>query len=366
MLIADRYIGKQIISTTLFAVLIVSGVFLLGNIFKEARPLFVGKHPSALLVLQFIISVLPFSLIFTIPFSFLAAIMLIFGRLSSNNEITAMRMAGLSIPRIAVPVYLIAILLSALCFWLNVYVAPRAKGNVKNILLEAVKEDPNKFLDPGVVQTNLENHRIYVRERKGDILYGVHIHNIDESETDFNERGYTYAEKAHLFIDMQKGFLQLKMVNATMETVGKNNIHTPISIGEIDPVIFNFNLDRKRSAKSSQMTNSEITQYLEDNPNLPEKKQNEFKHQITHRQSYSFACLAFAIVGVPLGMTSRRRDTSSGFLFSIIVGLSYFLFHIFANESSGNSGMTPTILYWTPNVLALLLGLFLLRKARRK
>lgn len=366
MLIADRYIGKQIISTTLYAVLILSGVFLLGNIFKEARPLFVGKHPSGLLVLQFIISVLPFSLIFTIPFSFLAAIMLIFGRLSSNNEITAMRMAGLSIPRIAVPVYLIAILLSCLCFWLNVYVAPKAKANVKNILLEAVKEDPNKFLDPGVVQTNLENHRIYVEERKGDILYGVHIHNIDESETDFNERGYTYAEKAHLYIDMHKGMLQLKMVNATMETVDKKGIHTPISIGEIDPVIFNFNLNKKRSIKSSQMTNTEISEYLVEHPELPEKKRNEFKHQIIHRQSYSLACLAFALIGVPLGMTNRRSDTSNGFVFSIVVGLCYFLFHIFANESNGSSGIGPTILYWTPNILALLLGLYLLRRVRRK
>jgi len=174
----DRYITKNIIITTLFAVAILSGVFMLGNIFKEARPLFVGKHPSPWLVAEFIISVLPFSLMFTIPFSFLAAVMLVFGRLSADNEIQSMRMAGYSLPRIAAPVFLFALVLSGICFWLNAEVAPRAKNRIKLLLIEAVKEDPNKFLDPGVVQTQLKNKRIYVRERIGDNLYGLHIHDL--------------------------------------------------------------------------------------------------------------------------------------------------------------------------------------------
>lgn len=365
MLIADKHIGKQILGTTIFAVLILSGVFLLGNIFKEARPLFVGKHPSPYLVLQFIFSVLPFSLIFTIPFSFLAAVMLVFGRLSADNEIVAMRMAGRSIPRIALPVFVIAAALSALCFWLNVQVAPKAKTNIKTLLFDAVKEDPNKFLDPGVVQTQLKDRRIYVRERDDDTLYGVHIHDIGNDENGHKEKGYTFAEKANLFIDLDKNQLRLKLINATMETVDKNGVRSPISIGEVEPVIFNFELENKRKIRASYMTNAEIKEYLATDPKIKQDKLRDFKHEVTHRHSFSLACLAFAIIGVPLGMNARRRESSTGFVLSIGIGLLYFLFHIFADQSK-STGPLNTLLYWTPNILALFLGLYLFRRARFK
>ncbi|MFC4995415.1 LptF/LptG family permease [Rubritalea tangerina] len=366
MLTADRYIGKQIFTTTLFAVLILSGVFLLGNIFKEARPLFVGTHPSPYLVFEFIVSVLPFSLMFTIPFSFLAAVMLVFGRLSADNEIVAMRMAGRGLPRIALPVFLIAASLSAFCFWLNVQIAPQAKGHVKSLLIEAVQEDPNKFLDPGVVQTQLDDKRIYVKAREGDMLYGVHIHDIGDESTQYGEKLYTYAEKAHLAIDLDKGQLQLRLENATVETISNDGIHTPISIEAVNPVIFDFNTESRKSIKASSMTNKEIEQYLAENPDLEAERVADFKRQLTHRKSYSLACLAFALIGVPLGMTARRKESSSGFALSLAIGLGYFLFFIFANQSDADSAQLATILYWLPNALALMIGIYLFRRARRR
>ncbi|WP_347440875.1 LptF/LptG family permease [Rubritalea sp.] len=366
MLTADRYIGKQIISTTIFAVLILSGVFLLGNIFKEARPLFVGQHPSPYLVLEFIFSVLPFSLMFTIPFSFLAAVMLVFGRLSADNELVGMRMAGRSLPRIALPVFGSALVLAIFCFWLNVKIAPEAKGNVKDLLIQAVQEDPNKFLDPGVVQTQLAEKRIYVQSREGDMLYGVHIHDIGDASTAYGEKLYTYAEKAHLDINIDKGQLQLKLQDATIETINKDGIHTPITVAAVNPVVFDFNLDNKKRIKASWMTNTEIKQYLKDNPDLEPDQVNKFKNQITHRQSYSCACIAFALIGVPLGMSARRKESSSGFALSLVIGLGYFLFHIFANQVDADSPDLATTLYWMPNALALVLGIYLFKRARRR
>lgn len=366
MLTADRYIGKQLIRTTLFAVLILSGVFLLGNIFKEARPLFVGKHPSPYLILEFIISVLPFSLMFTIPFSFLAAVMLVFGRLSADNEIVGMRMAGRSLPRIAAPVFLIAALLSAFCLWLNVKVAPEAKSNVTDLLITAVQQDPNKFLDPGVVQTQLDDKRIYVRAREGDNLYGVHIHDIGDESTQFGEKLYTYAEKANLAIDLEAGNLQLKLEDATIEMVNKNGQRTPISVSAVNPVVFDFDTEKKKRIKASYMTNSEISTYLKENPLLDREKASDFRNEITHRQSYSLACLAFALIGVPLGIGSRRKESSSGFMLSLAIGLGYFLFHIFAKKSDTDASDLATTLYWLPNILAVFIGVFLFRRARKR
>lgn len=366
MLKFDRYITKNIIITTLFAVAILSGVFMLGQVFKEARPLFVGKHPSPWLVLEFIFSVLPFSLMFTIPFSFLASVMLVFGRLSADNEIVSMRMAGMSLPRIAAPVFVIALVLSGFCFWLNTEVSPSSKSRIKNLLIEAVKEDPNKFLDPGVVQTQLKDKRIYVRDRKDDVLYGVHIHDIGDETNQYKVLRYTYAESALIYVDKENNQIQLKLRNAMLIEEAKNGSKIPISLGDLDPVLFDFKLEQKKQIKASSMTNNEIRSYLATDPPLEPKQKAEFSNTVTSRQSFSLACLAFAIVGIPLGINSRRRETSTGFALSLAIGLGYFLFHIFAAQIKSDTSSTATILFWLPNILALILGLWLFRKARSK
>ena len=396
----DRYIAKNLLITTLFAVAILSGVFLLGNIFKEARPLFVGKHPSPFLILEFIFSVLPYSLLFTIPFSFLAAVMLVFGRLSADNEILSMRMSGRSLPRIALPVFVVASIFSGFCFWLNAEVSPKAKARVKTLLIDAVKEDPNKFLDPGVVQTQLADKRIYVRERAKkngeDILYGLHIHDISEfgekhkddvnkaqkdgklsaenSDADIEEvkkitgasKFYVYAESAKLEVDLKNSQIKLKLNNAFVIQSDENGIKTPITIGEVDPVIFSFDNKRKRRVKASAMTNNEIRAYLSEHPDLKTKDRAKFVHAITSRQSFSLACLAFAIVGVPLGIGAKRKDSSTGFVLSILIGLGYFLFHIFASQIEDDTSTVSTILFWLPNILALIIGVWLFRRFRSK
>lgn len=366
MLKFDRYIGKNIFTTTLFAVVILSGVFILGNIFKEARPLFVGKHPSPMLVFEFILSVLPFSLMFTIPFSFLAAIMLVFGRLSADNEILSMRMSGQSLPRIALPVFIVAAILSGFSYWLNADVAPQAKERIKDLLYEAVKEDPNKFLDPGVVQTQLKDKRIYVRERKGNTLFGLHIHDVAALDKNYASNFYIYAESALIYVDTNTNQIKLKLVNSIALMTDTNGTKIPITVEDVDPVLFSFDGDRKRRMKASSMTNDEITAYLATDPDIPGKDRAKFANEVTSRQSFSLACLAFAFIGIPLGIGSRRKETSSGFAFSLAIGMGYFLFHIFAGQIKDETSNVSTILFWVPNFLALILGIWLFRKARSK
>jgi len=364
----DRYIGKNILTTTLFAVAILSGVFMLGNIFKEARPLFVGKHPSPLLIFEFIFSVLPFSLMFTIPFSFLAAVMLVFGRLSADNEILSMRMSGQSLARVALPVFVVAAILSGFCFWLNAEIAPQAKARVKSLLLDAVKEDPNKFLDPGVVQTQLKDKRIYVRDRSADhkTLYGLHIHDVSLVDKKFASNFYIYAESARLTVDLETSQIKLKLEDAFALMTDSNGTKIPVTLKDVNPVLFSFDAQKKRRYKASAMTNNEIRHYLATTPDLSSKDRAKLSNAVTSRQSFSLACLAFAIMGIPLGIGARRKDTSTGFVLSLAIGLGYFLFHIFAGQIKDDTSNVSTILFWLPNILALIIGLWLFRRARFK
>ena len=82
MKILDRYIGRQILFATSFAVIVLSFVLVLGNIFKELLDQLVQRPDLDFgYVVRFVGNVLPFSLIFTIPWGFLTSVLLVFGRL---------------------------------------------------------------------------------------------------------------------------------------------------------------------------------------------------------------------------------------------------------------------------------------------
>lgn len=363
----DKYITKQLLFTTFFAVVVLCGVFLMGTIFKEARPLFVGKHPSPLLIVQFIWSILPLSLMFMIPCSFLASILLTFGRMSSDNEITAMRMAGLSLFRIALPVFFTGASLCIFCYWLNIEAAPKSKALQKQLLYEAVQTDPNTFLDPGVVKHQLKGQIVFVESRKGDRLQGLHLFETNEKDSISFPKLYSYAKEAELYVDKKQRQLRLKLLNADiLPQRAEGEIFQTLHIGEQKPLIFDFSENRPRSYKPNRLSNNQIHEILANPPEgLKEKKLIALQNEIHGRYAFSLACLAFSFLGVPLAMTTKRRETSSGFVLSIVIAVLYFSFFIMAKDKMDEPGLLPKILYWTPNILAVMVGVILFRRAQR-
>jgi lipopolysaccharide export LptBFGC system permease protein LptF len=112
----DRYIFGQVWSGTFVGVMVLSGVMVLGNVYKKLDQLLGDSRLPFSKVLEFVQLIIPFSLTFTIPWAFLTAILLNFGRMSADNEVTALRMTGQSMWRICRPVFFLALLLSSVCY----------------------------------------------------------------------------------------------------------------------------------------------------------------------------------------------------------------------------------------------------------
>jgi lipopolysaccharide export system permease protein len=364
MRLSDRYIARQILVGTLYAIVVLSLVLVMGNLFKQARPLLVEQHAPLGLVLRFVINVLPFSLMFTIPWGFLSAVLLVFGRMSSDNEITSFRVAGISLWRLALPVFAIGAVLSGICLWINVNVVPLAKASLTDMIYEQVKRDPRSLLDPGIVQSKFKNQKVFVEEKEGDSLIGFHLYQVSNGEngTPIRADAYVHAGKVSLVVDEEKQQLRLKLIDAFIETKQADGNSELAFAKQAEPWLFDFGTDQNRKIKASAMTNSEILRYIKETPDLPEASKVNFRSEITKRYSFSLACLSFACVAVPLGLKSRRKDTSSGLIVSLLIGTAYFLFTVLADEFDTDSG--ATLILWAPNVFCVLLGLFLFRRVR--
>lgn len=368
MRISDRYIGRQVLSGTIYSVGALSLIFVLGTIFQRVEAIFTDQPAPFDLVVRFILSILPFSLTFTIPWGFLAAILLVFGRLSSENELVGMRMAGLSLQRLALPVFVIATLLSGLCFYLNVEVAPHAKASGSEILYDTIRKNPQALLNPRAVQSQFKDQKVFVENKEGEILKGFHVYQIpaDPDEPEAPPAAYVHAGEVALVVDREKQKLRLTLKDAYLETWRNDGSVEMAFASEAEPWIFDFSRTARKKDRPSLMDNDEIKALLDTSPELTPQRRADFRAQISQRYAFSFACLALACVGVPLGINARRKDTSSGLAISMAMGAGYFLFTILADEFRGKLGAAADTFLWMPNILCFIIGLILFRRSRFK
>jgi lipopolysaccharide export system permease protein len=272
--------------------------------------------------------------------------------------------------RISRPIFFLAIALSGLCYWLNTSAAPSAKLRQKQIIFDAIQADPNTFLDPGVVRHHLKDQVVYVERREGDFIYGLHIYKAEQKEDAPNAHSYIYAQKARLFIDEVKLELRLRLYNAVLSSHhGTNKAPDFLFVEMKEPLIFDLRSSSKKRFKVGTMTSNEIQKLLkssnpEDIETLTVERKNTLINEQLSRYSFSFSCLAFTFVGIPLAMTTRRKETSVGILISIMIAALYFSFFLVANDMRDKPGIEVPLLFIAPNVLAVALGLILFRRTQ--
>jgi lipopolysaccharide export system permease protein len=359
MKIIDRYVGKNVFVTMLIGIIVLSLVLVLGNVLKELLDQLINKSVPLEMVLAFMALVLPFSLTFSIPWGLLTALLLVFGRMSADNELIALRSSGVSIPRICVPIFALAIVLTGACFWINADVAPRAAQRMADALFEVATSNPIALFDADEVVDQIPDKRVYVGSKKGNMLIDLTIFDIS---SDGAPSKVIYAKRGELTPDPQHQQLLLKFYDARFE---QRDADEPRDITKIQHGIvmkegmFPITLD---SLYSENMKGRRLEFYT-----LPELRKFIDKGadgqelaatvELNRRFSASLACIAFALVAVPLGITTHRKETSVGFALSLIIAFTYYFFIIIANTFfRDNPHAYPQYLIWVPNVLFLALG----------
>lgn len=360
----DRYLTRQVLTSTLFAVMVLSVVLILGNVFKEIQDLLVNKGASLSFVGIFILQLLPFSLVFTIPWAFLAAVLLTFGRLSSDQEITALRSSGMSLYRIAAPVLLLGVVFSGICLWLNATHAPRAKAAIKMLLYDEIKNDPLRLLDPGVVQSRLKGQKIYIDGRESEqTLTGFHAYQLSAEDRNAPPLGYLYSKRVTLDTESKEQQFDLQLNTGYGEVYDKEGNLQQFFADKAEPWVLTYPL-RGRQLKPNTLDNQEIAEILVNPPpEITIERLPQYAFERDKRFSFSLAPLALAFVGIPLGMNSRRKENSAGIVMSIVIAFAYFLLLILAEETRADHLTLSQFLLWLPNVLGVGLGVWFLRRA---
>lgn len=365
MKLLDRYVARQLLVTAGFAVAVLSMVLVLGNIFKQLLELLVNHDVPLEYILTFIGYILPFSLTFTIPWGFLTAVLLVFGRLSAENELIALRSSGVSIGRISRSMIGLAIGACAICLWINLEVAPRAQENMRTAVFEMATSNPLAMFGTDAVIDEFPGHKIYVESKEGTELHNILLYEYNDQEQPMK---VVTARRGEVITDLKNKQVLLKLFDARYE--GRDpklpddlrRIRQGITVSELPlPISLQELYEKNRKKRGlSQMTVEELLK------ESPEGKESAARAEVSKRFSFSFASFAFALIGLPLAITAHRRETSIGFLFSLIIAFVYFFFIIVADMTKDNAALHPELLIWAPNVIFIGLGSWMFWRLSRQ
>ena len=379
MKLIDRYIGGEILFAAFFAVTVLTFVLVLGNALKQILDLMVNHDVPLQFILTFIAYIIPFSLTFTIPWGLLTAVLLVFGKLSAENELIALKSSGISIVRICLPLLFLALLSVGICLWINLDVAPRAQQKMKSAFFNNAMSNPLSMFSSDHVIDEFPGRKIYVEKKDGASLMNILVYEMDK---DSNLLRVISAKKGQLETNLQDKMILLHLYDARFEQRDASDprnlekIHQGISMR--DSV---FSISLKELYEKNQIRQGPQTKKIGDLLDMlaPEEKQGEnlpapvsktersaIRTEINKRFSFSLASVALALIAVPLAITAHRKETSIGFFLSIIVGFSYFFLIDIASTLQNKPQWHPELLMWLPNFVFIALGSFLFLRLSTK
>lgn len=360
----DRYIFREILYPTLIAMAALTFVALLAFSREIGRLLevMVRQLATAPELWAIAIAILPNVLTFTIPMAVLVGILTGFGRMSSDSEAIAFRAAGISMKRLLFPVLLLGILGWATNLALTVWIAPQAAAHLRDLNHEIDIKQVSLELKPRVFNESLANLILYVQNIAAGGLTWNGILLADMTQP--NEPRVTFARSGTLAKDDPNHTYQLTLTN------GNTHVVSPLS-----PSRYSFSTFQTTTIpipmpeappKPSNPTMAETPTRTIWNDMKSGKATYEQEVEFHRRLALPFACLVFALVGLPLGVSTTRGSKSMGLVLSLILMLVYYLVFIGGTRVAGNAQFSPFFGAWLPNLGFAVLGLILVARSDRE
>lgn len=372
------YILRQVLLSLFMAVAICTFVLLLGNALKDVVNLLLSGQASLRLLLQGFALLIPYVLVFALPVGLLASTLLTFGRLSADNEVTAMRANGISLVSLTAPLLVMSLVFSGLCAWVNLDLAPKARVAYKNLLLKSGVKQSLSFIQEERYIKDIPGLVLYLDKREGNVLHNVRFYKIQDDMVVLQAE----AERGEILIDMTNKTLSLKLFDAIIEQKVRSGSpddnpapQAPGANARVDwqPIKGDFEtpayslenlIGSVRQPKISEMSFRQLRQTIAE---LRAQGISSMPAEIQlHRQlSFSFASFAFTMIGIPLGIRAHRRETMIGIGIALLLLLLYYSFFIVGEALQSRPELRPQLLLWMPNFLFQGIGCWLLLRANR-
>ncbi len=365
--IINKYIFKELIPPFVISLFFLTFVFLMTRI-PEITKMVVNYNTGISSILMMVVFTLPRFLEFTLPMSAMISVLLTFMRMSGENEIVALKGAGVSLYKLLPPVVIFCVMATCLTMWVTVFGVSWGKLSIKKKSIEIARSSIDAALQERQFNSELSDIMIYVSSvnMKTKELKDVFIE-------DRRTRGVTsisVAPSGKLIRNDDEMVYTIRLHNGMINQVNsEDNSVTNIKFGYYDINIDLVGMQKgKRTIKKEldERSLADLVQLIR--AGIDDKAHRSSALMVLHEKfSIPFACLSLGLLAFPLGVQSMSLRKSSGFSLGIFFFLLYY-FLLAAGWSAGETGHYPPFLgMWLPNVVMGGAGVYLLiRNAKEK
>lgn len=349
--VLDRYLLRQIIIMFLMGVFVFSTIIFASDTFITLiKQISQFGIPFKVALIMILLN-LPSVVVLSIPMGVLLATVMVLNRLSLSSEITVMRSCGISLNRIAKPIFLFAVVMALSTFIINESIAPIMTKTSKDVALWAlgqknIPEGKENFVFKEISEGAYLKRLFYVGYSHRKTLHNVTV--LDNSkpntiqvlqarEGKTSPQGWVFKKGAIYTIDNEG-----QILNTTL----------------FDNSTVQFGLDLTKQLNKNiakEMNFTTLAQYIRKSDITPEEK-NAFKVQLFDKLALPLATLVFVLMGVPLAITPPRVRYNRGFLFSILIIFAYYVLRALSISFGSAGSINPCLAAWLPDIILALWG----------
>lgn len=358
----QRYILGELLYPFFMGVFIFTFILIMDKIFALAD-LIVKYGVSLWVVGKLLVLILPSTFAITIPMGCLVAVIVAFARLKGDNEITAMKASGVSLLPIMLTTLLFGGVLTAAMVGFNNNVLPSANLAYKNLYYDVVSKRASIVIKDHVFVNDFDGYSFRVGsmdplsgELRNIIVFVLGRRNEDPVRTIFSKRGrlITDSKTRRVMLKLEDGFLQMVQPD-NLQIYSRLDFQSNVLDLDINHALADQNPQNLRSAR--EMSMGEIAKEIRTgSPNG--ESLNTLRVEFYKKVSIPFACLAFVLIGAPLGILAPRSNKFIAYFIGVLLIFIYYIF-LSLGETFGSDGrMNPFWSMWLPNLMLTLVGVY--------
>ena len=365
MRILTRYILREVLTNALIGAVVFTFVLFtrdLGRILE----LVVRASAPASSVLEVFLYTIPLTLTYTIPMAVLVGILIGLSRLAADSEITAMRASGMGVWNFlaALSPFIVSALLLALCN--GIYVAPASQAALVR-LEERLKSSQVSFeIQPRVFYEGFPKVVLYVQDvhtaQRAAVWKGVFLADVSDASNPritLAREGVLVAEGPdRLHLHLSQG--------STHESDPNQPDRYQISTFEQTDIPIELPASGRKSEEPAPVGafSTAALRAAAQEANPPQGRW--YNIELHRRFALPAACLVLAMVGLPLGLSSKKGGKSAGFVLTILLVFAYYIVSLVGVSLARQGTFPPWLGAWMADFVFLAAGLFLLWRSERR
>lgn len=360
--ILSLYIIREIASLFLLGIMVFTMILLMGRLIK-LTDLVISRGVPLADVSRMILYLMPSFLVFTIPMAFLLAVLLAFGRLSADNEITVMKAGGISLMQMMPPVLVCGLCAALLTLAASMVGVPWGNSAFKDLSFVVLKQNVAATIREKVFWDDIPGIVMYTEhyDEEHHTLKGVIIHDGRDQARPLT----IFATDGVIGGGSGRTDIRLVLTNGSIHSVGTAEEYRLVHFGDYTMTIGGSGQGAGLGRNEQDMTVAELRRQI-DSPVTTRPARLKMQSEFHSRFAFPFASLVFAVVAVPLGMQNRRSGKSAGFSTSIGVLLAYYVVQSLLRTLADKGSIPPALALWLPNMIFLGLGWYLLIMASQE